>query len=271
MATVSAFRPVNPDLAPPESAADDEPQEAHTPTTPRPNARFAEYTARETAADATNPITPTRHDFGGIPGQRALPTTPFSPSQLSEVRTPSSLARGESHRSVHSHASNDSGDVEMADDDEEDEDDSDNDSVTSDTNRPRKKKKGQRFFCTDFPPCQLSFTRSEHLARHIRYDVSSLNYKALLRLGLESTPGNVHFNAIAHVDSPVSTTSGSTLRLSTRTKTFLEILWLPLEPASNAKSELTVFVHQTTDQEHRLQTVRAVTAEATAEICLHPA
>ncbi|KAL4884652.1 hypothetical protein BJY04DRAFT_168584 [Aspergillus karnatakaensis] len=33
---------------------------------------------------------------------------------------------------------------------------------------PNKKKKGQRFYCTEFPPCNLSFTRSEHLARHIR-------------------------------------------------------------------------------------------------------
>jgi C2H2 transcription facotor len=31
-----------------------------------------------------------------------------------------------------------------------------------------KKKKGQRFFCSGYPPCNLSFTRSEHLARHIR-------------------------------------------------------------------------------------------------------
>lgn len=31
-----------------------------------------------------------------------------------------------------------------------------------------KKKKNQKFWCTGFPPCQLSFTRSEHLARHIR-------------------------------------------------------------------------------------------------------
>ena len=38
-----------------------------------------------------------------------------------------------------------------------------------DEERPAKRKKGQRFFCTDFPPCNLSFTRSEHLARHIRY------------------------------------------------------------------------------------------------------
>ena len=57
----------------------------------------------------------------------------------------------------------------MGDGDEDEKDGSDNDSVTSDSNRPSKKKKGQRFFCTDFPPCNLSFTRSEHLARHIRY------------------------------------------------------------------------------------------------------
>lgn len=31
-----------------------------------------------------------------------------------------------------------------------------------------KKKNGQRFYCTGYPPCNLSFTRSEHLARHIR-------------------------------------------------------------------------------------------------------
>lgn len=55
-------------------------------------------------------------------------------------------------------------------------DGSDNDSVTSDSQRPsKKKKKGQRFFCTEFPPCQLSFTRSEHLARHIRF-VKTITY-----------------------------------------------------------------------------------------------
>ena len=31
-----------------------------------------------------------------------------------------------------------------------------------------KKRKGQRFYCRDYPPCDLSFTRSEHLARHVR-------------------------------------------------------------------------------------------------------
>ncbi|KAL8663137.1 MAG: hypothetical protein Q9168_008148 [Polycauliona sp. 1 TL-2023] len=47
---------------------------------------------------------------------------------------------------------------------------SDDESVDAETGRPSKKKKGQKFYCTDFPPCNLSFTRSEHLARHIRLD-----------------------------------------------------------------------------------------------------
>ncbi|KAL4969673.1 uncharacterized protein BDV14DRAFT_187171 [Aspergillus stella-maris] len=45
---------------------------------------------------------------------------------------------------------------------------SDHDSERKGHAPPSKKKKGQRFYCTDFPPCNLSFTRSEHLARHIR-------------------------------------------------------------------------------------------------------
>lgn len=45
---------------------------------------------------------------------------------------------------------------------------SDDDSENADGTKS-KKKKSQRFYCTDYPPCNLSFTRSEHLARHIRY------------------------------------------------------------------------------------------------------
>lgn len=32
----------------------------------------------------------------------------------------------------------------------------------------RQRKKPAHFPCTDYPPCALSFTRSEHLARHVR-------------------------------------------------------------------------------------------------------
>ncbi|KAK9855977.1 hypothetical protein MYU51_001723 [Penicillium brevicompactum] len=52
--------------------------------------------------------------------------------------------------------------------DSDDQEDSDHDQDLGSNAPPSKKKKGQRFFCTDFPPCNLSFTRSEHLARHIR-------------------------------------------------------------------------------------------------------
>lgn len=56
-------------------------------------------------------------------------------------------------------------DTPGGDDDAESDDE---DSVNADGTRSSKKKKSQRFYCTDYPPCNLSFTRSEHLARHIR-------------------------------------------------------------------------------------------------------
>lgn len=45
---------------------------------------------------------------------------------------------------------------------------SDAESVNADGSKSSRKKKSQRFYCTEYPPCNLSFTRSEHLARHIR-------------------------------------------------------------------------------------------------------
>jgi uncharacterized Zn-finger protein len=54
----------------------------------------------------------------------------------------------------------DSEDGQSGSDEEED--------VNEDGTRSTKKKKSQKFWCTDYPPCNLSFTRSEHLARHIR-------------------------------------------------------------------------------------------------------
>ncbi|KAF2148083.1 WD40 repeat-like protein [Myriangium duriaei CBS 260.36] len=41
-------------------------------------------------------------------------------------------------------------------------------SASTDPQELKEEQKGQRFFCTDYPPCNLSFARSEHLARHIR-------------------------------------------------------------------------------------------------------
>lgn len=73
-----------------------------------------------------------------------------------------------SSRTTLTHARTPSTSDEPMHDSEGEQDDSDHDQDRGGNAPPSKKKKGQRFFCTDFPPCNLSFTRSEHLARHIR-------------------------------------------------------------------------------------------------------
>ena len=145
---------------------------ATTPTTPKPDTSISEQPP-DIHNDESSPNTPTRHSFAGVPGQRPLPDDPPTAPELPSTPQPSSeVKRDGSNRSKKSQG--ESQDVEMGEagqDDEqdaEDDGDSDNESVKSESQRSGKKKKGQRFFCTEFPPCQLSFTRSEHLARHIR-------------------------------------------------------------------------------------------------------
>jgi hypothetical protein len=144
--------------------------EETTPTTPRPTKFFAPV-EQQAAGTEDAAKTPTRDSFGGLSGQRPLPAAPFTPSHNradSKMDARSGLSREASLVSTKS-AESSQQDVEMGDADEkEGQVGSDAESVDGDSGRPSKKKKGQRFFCTDFPPCQLSFTRSEHLARHIR-------------------------------------------------------------------------------------------------------
>ncbi|CAK7270392.1 Up in starvation [Sporothrix epigloea] len=69
-----------------------------------------------------------------------------------------SHSQGSKSTAATSH-SDEAGDIKM----------SDNESITDETtSKSGRKKKSQRFYCTEFPSCNLSFTRSEHLARHIR-------------------------------------------------------------------------------------------------------
>jgi len=144
--------------------------EASTPTTPRPSVTaFAPAKSAEALADAVEmedvAKTPTKDSFAGMSSQRALPSSPLQPHARSDSKmdAPSALKREGSHKSTQSGEAAE--DTEMGEAKDE-EDGSDNESNSDE--RPSKKKKGQRFFCTDFPPCNLSFTRSEHLARHIR-------------------------------------------------------------------------------------------------------
>lgn len=119
--------------------------------------------------DAT---TPTRASFGNatMTTQKPLPTSPFP--QAVQMPDASDVKLPRRENSQHSRKSRDSEDMHMDDSDAEtgagDDVGSDDESVNADGSRSGKKKKSQRFYCTDYPPCNLSFTRSEHLARHIR-------------------------------------------------------------------------------------------------------
>lgn len=115
------------------------------------------------------------HAMDGATTPRAIhndvPTTPER-SLTAERRLDDALKNGGSEKSSRAPASGHArtssvSDEPMHGDSEGERDGSDPEAEGGDA-PPSKKKKGQRFFCIDFPPCNLSFTRSEHLARHIR-------------------------------------------------------------------------------------------------------
>ena len=146
-----------------------------SPATPRSSAG-AQLEQPRPADDAT---TPTRASFhASMSSQKPLPSSPFPQA----VQVPnSSSPGGMNEREGSGQPAND--DIEMDgssvgqadagstghEADIQEEAGSDEDSPNADGSRSSKKKKSQRFYCTEFPPCNLSFTRSEHLARHIRY------------------------------------------------------------------------------------------------------
>jgi hypothetical protein len=161
-----SFQPVNTSRAPEPYNTN---AEATTPTTPRPTtAPSVPSQTSQPANHVDDATTPTRATFGAAASQRPLPVAPF-PASISvpeSVPEKKPLVRGDSQYST---KSGNSEDVEMEDEDNgEEEEGSDEETINEDGTRTTKKKKSQRFWCTDYPPCQLSFTRSEHLARHIR-------------------------------------------------------------------------------------------------------
>lgn len=109
------------------------------------------------------------HAMDGAATPRANPNGVHSDIPRTPGKRPdTTTAAGESSRaSVSGHTRTSSNSDDTMQDSDGDNDASDHDGEPGSA-PPSKKKKGQRFFCTDFPPCNLSFTRSEHLARHIR-------------------------------------------------------------------------------------------------------
>ncbi|PWY92569.1 hypothetical protein BO70DRAFT_13839 [Aspergillus heteromorphus CBS 117.55] len=102
------------------------------------------------------------------PGPATLDTT-HSMGAAHDESTPRNLnSMDDARLTDQGAASLTSDEAAHGDSDDVDPDGSDNEEDHKGGAPPSKKKKGQRFYCTDFPPCNLSFTRSEHLARHIR-------------------------------------------------------------------------------------------------------
>jgi hypothetical protein len=61
-------------------------------------------------------------------------------------------------------------------------------------------KQPRRFYYVGYPPCTLSFTWSENLAIHMRYETPSYISLHMLIMS-ENKPANYLFNAIPGVDS----------------------------------------------------------------------
>ena len=175
--------------------------EATTPTAPRAPMELPSRPAPIPAREDAGATTPTRNSFAAANGKRALPVSPFQStfpeSQLTaaEGQTDAIVGPTSQRNSMMSQ------DIEMTNSD--DEDVSDGESIGDENGRPsKKKKKGQRFYCTDYPPCSLSFTRSEHLARHIRSAAPTKETPGLHTYDcVGSIPGRGPSNAIARDDS----------------------------------------------------------------------
>ncbi|KAH8593905.1 hypothetical protein B0O99DRAFT_688336 [Bisporella sp. PMI_857] len=165
---MSSFSPVNTSLAPESQRQSDQ---ERTPTTPRPHtAPHTQSPHPQTRMDDS--VTPTKANFG-LQGQKPLPDEPFPAAVTFADSEKSSLSRGGSQHSAKSRKSEDMDmDIDGSEGDDgndgNDGNDSEGESIAADGTRSKKGKKSQRFWCDQYPPCNLSFTRSEHLLRHIR-------------------------------------------------------------------------------------------------------
>ena len=143
------------------SAAQSKPDvdEMNSPTTPRANLVQSQHPPGPSSP-------PARSHVEDLPIDPALRSEPQDQAVANDFPAQAPVTSQESQTLKRTSADFDAMDAMDLDDSDPDQQGSDNDTENEATSS--RKKKGQRFFCTGYPPCNLSFTRSEHLARHIR-------------------------------------------------------------------------------------------------------
>ncbi|GAO15873.1 hypothetical protein UVI_02051470 [Ustilaginoidea virens] len=170
----AAFRPVNSLI---EEPIKEETTTTTTTTTtsssssatPRPRPVSRQARLRQSPSLHDDSKTPTRATFNVPLDQKALPDASLPP--LPDAKD---MPRRQNSQHSSKSSKRDSMEIDVDDSDGErgatgeDGAASDAESVNADGSKSSRKKKSQRFYCTEYPPCNLSFTRSEHLARHIR-------------------------------------------------------------------------------------------------------
>jgi C2H2 transcription facotor len=218
---MSTFCAVNTSLAMAQPTA--HVQDEHTPSTPKSAVFVSEQLADVEDISEDTVKTPTRESFSNVVGQKPLPDVGQDQHEPENDIKMEVVEEDEDAASVIEAPNGENTPLK------EGKDGSGGESTEGDPNK-FKKKKSQRFFCTDYPPCKLSFTRSEHLARHIRYALLYPDTGALLTLSIRKHTGErpfqchcgrrfsrldnlrqhaqtVHLNEDIPVDSPAATGS----------------------------------------------------------------
>ncbi|PGH12360.1 hypothetical protein AJ79_04308 [Helicocarpus griseus UAMH5409] len=161
---MSSFLPVNMVATPSQRNMDGATGSSNS-STPHADSSKLPFPKLPTSSSGTNVDNERDSGYGTVNGEYEKRSNNSPPtSNAASIGSP-----GRTHsREGSSTQSSVPDDHAVAESDGDQEGGSENGADMGDVGPPSKKKKGQRFFCTDFPPCSLSFTRSEHLARHIR-------------------------------------------------------------------------------------------------------